>query len=54
MKKIFLFFGVTVFAFASAQQNDFFDVDKHLRKKAIINPLSAILKPGCGTLNLKP
>jgi hypothetical protein len=55
MKKVFLFTFILGFSFASAQQNDFFDAQKYLKKKSIeekekiINPLSKILKPGCGT-----
>jgi len=33
MKKIFLFFGIAAFSSASAQQNDLFDIQKHLQKK---------------------
>ena len=49
MKKITLFLTVTCFAVAaSAQQNDFFDIQKHLQKKRkenmpVINPL--LVKP---------
>jgi hypothetical protein len=44
MKKIFLFFGVAAFTSASAQQNDFFDVDKHLQKKNKKLPVLSIPK----------
>jgi len=33
MKKIFLLFGVAAFSSVSAQQNDFFDINKHIQKK---------------------
>lgn len=33
MKKIFLLAGIAVFSFASAQHNDFFDIQKQLQKK---------------------
>jgi hypothetical protein len=33
MKKIFFFVSIIAFSFASAQQNDFFDIQKHLQKK---------------------
>ena len=33
MKKVFLFFGIAAFTSASAQQNDLFDIQKHLLKK---------------------
>lgn len=42
MKKIFVIAGVFSFSFASAQENNFFDIDKHLQKKnkkKIIIPL---------------
>ena len=34
MKKILLLFGVAAFTSVSAQQNDFFDIEKHLQKKS--------------------
>lgn len=33
MKKIFLIAGLAAFSFASAQQNNVFDIQKHLQKK---------------------
>lgn len=33
MKKVFLLFGIAAFTAASAQQNDLFDIQKHLLKK---------------------
>lgn len=33
MKKVFLLFGIAAFSTASAQQNDLFDIQKHLQKK---------------------
>ena len=33
MKKIFLLFGVAAFSSATAQQNDLFDIQKHIQKK---------------------
>ena len=33
MKKIFFFVSIIAVSFASAQQNDFFDIQKHLQKK---------------------
>ncbi len=33
MKKVFLLFGIAAFSSASAQQNDVFDIQKHLQKK---------------------
>lgn len=33
MKKVFLFFGIAAFTSVSAQQNDLFDIQKHLLKK---------------------
>ena len=37
MKKILLFFGIAAFMSASAQQNDLFDIQKHLLKKSADN-----------------
>ncbi|HEV7781363.1 MAG TPA: hypothetical protein VGO58_08855 [Chitinophagaceae bacterium] len=34
MKKVFLVFGIAAFSSAAAQQNDIFNIDKHLQKKA--------------------
>lgn len=33
MKKVFLLFGIAAFSSASAQQNDLFNIQKHLQKK---------------------
>jgi hypothetical protein len=33
MKKVFLLVGIATFSAASAQQNDLFDIQKHLQKK---------------------
>ncbi|MBC7873626.1 MAG: hypothetical protein H7Y01_06510 [Ferruginibacter sp.] len=33
MKRIFLLFGIAAFSSASAQQNDLFDIQKHLQNK---------------------
>ena len=33
MKKVFLLFGIAAFTTVSAQQNDLFDIQKHLLKK---------------------
>jgi len=33
MKKLFLLFGIIAFSAAAAQQNDLFDIQKHLAKK---------------------
>ena len=33
MKKVFLLIGIAAFSSASAQQNDMFDIQKHLQKK---------------------
>ena len=35
MKKVFLLFGIAAFSSASAQQNDLFDIQKHLQKKNV-------------------
>ena len=35
MKKVFLLFGIAAFTAASAQQNDLFDIQKHLLKKSV-------------------
>ncbi len=35
MKKVFLLFGIAAFASASAQQNDVFDIQKHIQKKIV-------------------
>ena len=35
MKKVFLLFGIAAFTTASAQQNDLFDIQKHLQKKSV-------------------
>jgi hypothetical protein len=35
MKKIFLVFGIAAFSSASAQQNDVFDIQKHIQKKIV-------------------
>jgi hypothetical protein len=48
MKKVFVLFGIAAFSTASAQQNDVFDIQKHLEKmlkdkkfpRAIIKPPS--------------
>lgn len=37
MKKIFFAAGILAFSFASAQQNDFFDIQKYLKKKNELN-----------------
>ncbi len=41
MKKLFLVFGITAFASASAQQKELFDIQEHLKKKSADNKKAA-------------
>ena len=61
MKNIFIIASILAFSFASAQQNDFFDIQKHLQQKIKdeINQkqkeqLQSLFKPKISTLFLKP
>jgi hypothetical protein len=35
MKKVFILFGIAAFSSASAQQNDVFDIQKHIQQKIV-------------------
>ena len=41
MKKVFLLFGIAAFSSASAQQNDLFDIQKHIQKKILKDKVKA-------------
>jgi hypothetical protein len=44
MKKVFLLFGIAAFSAASAQQNDLFDIQKHLQKKQAEDQKDDVIK----------